>query len=486
MASIPALRRTLLGPWLTNLLLLILGCGLFLLTRQLISEFDHYTIGFSGVSGWSLILYGASVAVILTRPVNRYTFGIILTATFLFYAVVVLPDPYLSSDVYRYAWDGVVQHAHISPYRYVPGDPALTFLRAPNQDLFDNINRRDYAHTIYPPGAQILFFLITFLNPSVTGMKCGMILFAGLTLYGLLLLFSELGIRRERIFLYAWCPLLVWEIGSSGHLDSVAMAFIVFAMLARVRGREALTGIFLALAVLTKLYPIVLFPTLFRRGRYRIIAGLLAVVVLSYACYLSVGLRVFGFLGGYAQEEGLDSGERFFLLEQAHHIHGLGGLPLWVYLAFCGVIAAAILACCWRVCISPRPASVANIQRVFHLPARAAFIAPAAVLSFVMMLLFSPHYPWYVAWLLPFFALVPSLSLFAYTGGVFYMFTTALAVGSGPKEFLMNQILYSAVLAAFCAELLFRRWPVHRKLLGSEARPESWPVSNVNKLRDHA
>lgn len=471
MISSSSLRRFVASPWITNAVLLILGFGLLLFTRQLISEFDHHTIGFSGVSGWSLILYGTSVAIVLTRSVNRYTFGIILTAAFLFYAVVFLPDPYLSSDVYRYAWDGVVQHAHISPYRYVPGDPALRFLRAPNQDLFDNINRRDYAHTIYPPGAQILFFLITFLNPSVTGMKCGMILFAGLALYGLLLLFRELGIRRERILLYAWCPLLVWEIGSSGHLDSVAMAFIVFAFLARVRGREVLTGIFLALAVLTKLYPIVLFPTLFRRSRYTMPVTILAVVVLSYACYISVGRRVLGFLGGYAQEEGLDSGERFFLLEQVHHIPGLSGLPLWVYLLFCGIVAAAILAWCWRVCINPRPASVANIQQMFHLPAKGAFIAPAAVLSFVMMLLFSPHYPWYVAWLLPFFALIPSLSLFAYTGGVFYMFTTSLAVGSGPKEFLMNQILYSAVILALCAEIALHRWPLHHRLFGIEVHP---------------
>lgn len=486
MASTAACRRSIGGAWLTNTLLLALGLALLLFTRQLISEFDHYTIGFSGVSGWSLILYGASVAIILTRPVNRYTFGIILAATFLFYAVVVLPDPYLSSDVYRYAWDGVVQHAHISPYRYVPGDPALKFLRAPNQDLFDNINRRDYAHTIYPPGAQILFFLITFINASVTGMKCAMILFAGLTLYGLLLLFRDLGIRRERILIYAWCPLLVWEIGSSGHLDSVAMAFIVLAILARVRGREILTGIFLAVAVLTKLYPIVLLPTLFRRGRYRMPVALIAVIVLSYACYLSVGLQVFGFLSGYAQEEGLNSGERFFLLEQAHHLPGLGGLPLWVYLGFCGIVAVVILGWCWRVCMNPRAASLLNIQRVFELPARAAFIAPAAVLSFAMMLLFSPHYPWYVAWLLPFLALMPSLSLFAYTGGVFYMFTTALAVGSGPKEFLMNQILYSAVFAAFCAELLLRRWPLHRILFGAEGKPEFWPVSGANKVQDHA
>jgi len=157
--------------WQTNLMLILLGSGLLLLTRQLISEYNHFTIGFSGVSGWSVILYMAAILIIRSQPVDRYTFGIILTFAVAFRLVTLFPNPYLSSDIYRYAWDGVVQHAHISPYRYVPGDPALQFLREPNRDLFDHINRRDYAHTIYPPAAQLLFYVTTFINPTMTFLK---------------------------------------------------------------------------------------------------------------------------------------------------------------------------------------------------------------------------------------------------------------------------------------------------------------------------
>ena len=39
-----------------------------------------------------------------------------------------------------------------------------------------------------------------------------------------------------------------------------------------------------------------------------------AVIAIAYACYSSVGLGVFGYLPGYAQEEGINSGSRFFLL----------------------------------------------------------------------------------------------------------------------------------------------------------------------------
>ena len=43
--------------WQTNAALVLIGTGLFFLTRQLVSEYSHFTIGFSGVSGWSCILY---------------------------------------------------------------------------------------------------------------------------------------------------------------------------------------------------------------------------------------------------------------------------------------------------------------------------------------------------------------------------------------------------------------------------------------------
>jgi hypothetical protein len=38
-------------------------------------------------------------------------------------------EPYLSSDIYRYIWDGRVQAAGINPYRYVPNAPELAQLR---------------------------------------------------------------------------------------------------------------------------------------------------------------------------------------------------------------------------------------------------------------------------------------------------------------------------------------------------------------------
>ncbi|GAC1365899.1 MAG: hypothetical protein NVSMB3_14530 [Acidobacteriaceae bacterium] len=451
-------------PWQTNAALLFLGTLLLLLTRQLVSEYDHFTLGFSGVSGWSTIIYLAAALLILTQPVNRYTFPIILTVAIACRLVTLFSDPYLSSDVYRYVWDGIVQHAHISPYRYVPGNPALTFLRAPNQEIFDNINRRDYARTIYPPAAQALFYLTTFISPTLLAMKTFMVLFEGLTLYALVKLLRHLGMPREQSLLYSWSPLLIWEIAGSGHLDSAAIAYIALALLFRYRRQPILTGLFLGFAVMTKLYPIVLLPALLiargprplsgkwaylapRNWDWKLPATTFAVIAVGYAAYSSVGRLVFGFLGGYVQEEGMATGTRYFLLELAQHIPGLQNLPTAVFYLACILIFSALTL--WALKRNSTEPSQPGRE--------APFVAPAFAFAAALMFLFSPHYPWYIVWLLPFFTLLPNLPILTYLMAFFYLFTTELADGTLPRMFTLNKILYGAVFLAALIQLALRR-----------------------------
>lgn len=452
------LSRSLQGrAWITNALLSIFGLGLLAFTRQLIVEFHHYMIGFSGVAGWSVILYLLSGLAILTLPTNRVSLYLIIGFAVAFRLITLFPEPFMSSDVYRYAWDGVVQHAHISPYRYVPGDPALAFLRGPHQDLFDHINRRDYARTIYPPVAQFLFYVITWFGSSVTYMKLAMILFEGITVYALAQLLQALGRRRAEVLLYAWCPLLIWEIGSSGHLDSAAMAFITLALLARLRRQPLATGVFLGAAILIKFYPLVLAPALWQRKDIRMPLAIVTLAALSYGCYASAGRLVFGFLGGYVQEEGMQTGARYFLLQLMQRIPGQRFLSVPLFL---GVLSIAFVLLAWW----SSNAGNSNTRkagfwtRSFHLPEEAAFLPGALFLSFAMMLAFSPHYPWYVAWLIPFGVLLPNGAVFAYALGLFYLSATPLGAGTPEAQYRLNCVLYVGVFIAALFDLSIRIW----------------------------
>src|SRR3954453_21398147 len=93
-------------------------------------------------------------------------------------------EPYLSSDIYRYIWDGRVQAAGINPYRYIPTDDALHGLR--DEAIYPLINRAHYAPTIYPPAAQLVYLAATRISESPQFMKAVMVAFEGLAVFALL------------------------------------------------------------------------------------------------------------------------------------------------------------------------------------------------------------------------------------------------------------------------------------------------------------
>ena len=118
--------------------------------------------------------------------------------------VMAVPIGIESTDISRYVWDGRVQGAGINPYGHIPADPSLAFLR--DDEIYPEINRKDYAPTIYPPFAQIVFFLTTRISEQLWVMKSVMVGFDGLTIWALMRLLKARKIPPTRILLYAWHP----------------------------------------------------------------------------------------------------------------------------------------------------------------------------------------------------------------------------------------------------------------------------------------
>jgi len=423
-------------PWVTNAALVLLGWGLVALCRQGVNEIHHFVIGFGLVAMYQALIYLVAVWVILNRPMNRWTFVIILVCAVGCRLVCLFSPPFLSSDIFRYVWDGQVQAAGINPYRYIPADPHLAFLR--DLDIYPHINRRTYAHTIYPPGSQMLFLLITRFGQSVRWMKACMVGLEALTIWALVKLLAAVGLRREQVLIYAWHPLLLWEVASSGHVDGAALPLIALAMLFYVRHRPVATGVALAAATLVKLYPIALFPALYRRSAWRdwrMPAALAGVIAAAYACYSSAGRHVLGFLSEYAKEEGLDTGTRYFLLTLARHTLHWEALPTVAFYAFAALVLLGLSLWAW---LTSEAAPLAAI--------RCAFVLAAA-----LMLLFSSHYPWYYLWLLPFVCVIPYTPMLYFITACFYLYTTSLA-NPGPAMYYMFEWLYAttALLALWC------------------------------------
>jgi len=345
-------------------------------------------------------LYAVAAAWLLSGrlyPASRQSAALaaILGVAVVLRAIALFAPQALSTDAFRYVWDGRVQAAGINPYRYVPVDPALAALR--DTEIYPNINRATYAHTIYPPTAQIAFWAITRVSGSVLGMKIGMLAFDAVTIVCLLALLRAYGLPSTRVLLYAWHPLPVWEFAGTGHVDAVAIALVCLAFLAARRRAPYWTGAALAAATLVKFYPAVMAPVLYKRWDWRMPAAFAVIVALLYAPYLGVGRGVFGFLSGYAAEEGLRDGSGIFIWSLLQTLLHLPANALRYY-APCVALGMAALGI-WLLCRKQ------NEQSATRRP-----MAGALLLAGAFTLLVSPHDPWYFTWIVPFLCFRPSLA----------------------------------------------------------------------------
>ena len=144
-------------------------------------------------------------------------------------------------------------------------------------------------------------------------MKAAMVAFEGLAVWAILQLLAARGLPRARILLYAWHPLPLWEFARSGHVDIVAIAFLLLAFLAAERRSPILAGIALGAGVLVKYFPVVTGPALYRRWDWRLPVAFVATIAVLYLPYTGAGPKVLGFLGRYVSEEGFEQGSGIFL-----------------------------------------------------------------------------------------------------------------------------------------------------------------------------
>ena len=353
--------------------------------------------------------------------------GLVLAVALLLRLPLLLSPPFLSTDVFRYVWDGRVQAAGINPYRHVPAAPELEPLR--DERIYPHINRREYAVTIYPPGAQGFFLATTRVSESVRWMKASILAFEALAIWLLLRLLRAAGRPDGEVLLYAWHPLALWELAGSGHLDAAPIALILAALLARTRGKGALTGLALAIATLFKLYPLVLFPALWRPRDWRMPLAFAGTVAFGYLPYASVGADVLGFLPGYAREEGLLSGSPYFLLQIAEALTG-APLPPVLYLVPAGLALLGLAV--WVV----RHGAAGD-------PVRACL-----VLGLGAVVAVSPHYAWYLVWLLPLAALTRCLPALLLGATSFVLYISLLWDTPGTRLW-SNTGVYLPALALF-------------------------------------
>ena len=359
-------------------LLGLLSAGVYLLGFRAAPEL-HPSLTYQALFYPLLLLAAAAARWVWRRP-GRARLAWIIAFAALFRLLAMADPPSLSSDIHRYAWDGRVQRAGISPYAHPPEAPALASLA--DEVIHPRINR-PWARTIYPPGAQLLYRVLPY---DIDAIRLVMVILDLLTILLLARLLAVLGLDPARVVLYAWCPFVVYEVGNNGHLEAAMLPLLVGAVLAWHAGRSRLVGALIGAAAAMKLYPALVFVALGRPRPVRTLAALLAVPLALYGAYgWAAGADVLGFLPDYVRAaEDHNVGLRALL--QAL----LFGMPHAREVAFAACTLALLVgaAVLWRRGGPPEE------------------VLPALIGLYLLTLPTAFH-PWYALWLVPWLCVRP-------------------------------------------------------------------------------
>jgi hypothetical protein len=326
--------------------------------------------------------------------------------------------------MYRYIWDGRVQQTGINPYLYPPSSKQLESLR--DDKIYPHINRKDYP-TIYPAGAQIFFRVShALVGDRIFGFKGLMVFFDVATVLVLLAILRAYGFEEARIFIYAWNPLVIFEIGFAGHLEGLTVFLMVLSFYLNAIKKNVPAVITLAFSSATKLYPALLLPALLNRGeRIRGAAVFLGSFLVLYLPFLSAGDKITGFLPIYFKNryESFNLGLKYLIMRL---------FPGWDYLVISKIFILILTA--------------VGIFFFFKEKLKEQHLYCGYVLIGLLIILMpAALHPWYVIMLIPFLTFFPS--------GAWLMFTGTVALSyikyASPAGIMPAKVLFLEYLPLF-------------------------------------
>lgn len=204
-------------------------------------------------------------------PLNQ-----VLFAAFFFRFIFLLSIPALSDDFYRFIWDGNLIAGGINPFSLRPSqifdNPSIN-IPGISQQLFQSLNSPDY-YSVYPPVCQFVFWVAAVIGDdnilvNVIVMRLFIIGAEVGTVALLLKLFKVYGFDQRFTFLYLLNPLIIMEFAGNLHFESLMIFFVLAAVFYMKKQNFLFSGIFFALAISTKLIPLIFLPFILKRIRKR-------------------------------------------------------------------------------------------------------------------------------------------------------------------------------------------------------------------------
>lgn len=365
---------------------------------------DHFTqqgYAFLRYLGLAFGLYLPAAALVWRadlEPGRGLLVGV-FAAALLMRAPLWFTEPSLSTDVWRYLWDGYLMTRGVNPYAERVDSPALDALATPLRARVEH----QWMASPYPPSAQLAFSGVYTLFPeSATAMQVVFTLFDLASGGVLIALLKRLKRPTGRALLYLWNPLIVVEFAHGAHIDSLMTLFVLLALYGAMAGRRTLSLGALALGTLTKYLPVLLLPVFVRRWGWRRTVTYGAIVLVGYLPFLGAGLGltpasdgtgIFGALRIYTSSWKTNDGLFYWLVEGLRRTGA--GQPVDLAKLLGLVVLAGLGLWVFR--------RTTPSEALF--PSRA--ITGAALMIGAYLLLTAAMFPWYLTWLIALLPLLP-------------------------------------------------------------------------------
>lgn len=366
--------------------------------------------------------------------------------------VLLLPTA-PSDDVNRYLWEGKLVAQGMNPYEATANAEQWT----PQRDAYwEAMNHKDKP-TAYPPVVLWLFAAAGSVAYHPLALKLAFVL-ADLFCLGLLLsLLRGRGLSPGYAVFYSLNPLILIAYAGEAHFDVWMIAPLLGGLWLAERGWRGLSLVAVVLAAAIKwvalpLLPLFLFGWRGPEGRRARGPGRVAGTVLAAAVLI---LPVLAFTGGNP----LGLLHALFEFGTTRSFNGPVHTELWlglglsrersnliVALAFAGVLG-------WRWHLRDRVALDAQIRWILG-----------------ALVVFSPtvHF-WYLAWLIPFVALRPSMPwlLLSISAGAYFWVWSNAATGYWELQTWQMRLLW----LPFFIGLLYELWSTRGSVLRVPRRP---------------
>jgi len=204
-------------------------------------------------------------------------------------AILLPVEPFTTTDVGRYLWDGALALRGGDPYRVAPGDASLGWLRAVWSSPADHPG----VVSCYPPIALASFALAASAGPRYALIAWKFLCFLGSSATAVLAHRSLRNTPRAHdAALVSLAPWLVLEAGVGAHLDALLAPLVLGSLLLARRHHWTRSALLLGTAAAMKLLPatavLVLAWAAPWRLRYALVAALPGVVSVAVAFALGM------------------------------------------------------------------------------------------------------------------------------------------------------------------------------------------------------